>query len=113
MRLNSWGHCLKLATISHEDGLDLLSDRDQISAQWDSAIIVPAVTPFFQLITLRNMDAHKTSLSATTELADALKAFGIDQTQCVAGWGLALDRVYDTILSSLSTLNTLIDESWA
>jgi hypothetical protein len=103
----------QLATISRKDGLDILSDRDQVSAQWNTAAIVPDVTPFFKLITLRNTDAHNISSSANTELADALKSFAIDQTTCVAGWGLALDRIYDTILSSLSTLSTLIDESWA
>jgi hypothetical protein len=103
----------QLATISRKDGLDLLSDRDLVFAQWNAAAIVPDATPLFGLIALRNMDAHKTSSSWTAELADALKPFGIDQTQCAAGWGLALDRIYDTILASLSALNTLIDESWA
>src|SRR6266849_1432271 len=101
----------QLATISHDEGLDLISDRGQISPKWNASAILPNVTPLFELLTLRTMDAHKASSSDTAKLADALKVFDVDETQCVGGWGLALDRVYDKSASSLDAINSLIDQS--
>jgi hypothetical protein len=106
------GTLCQLATISHDEGLDLISDRGQISPKWNASTILPDVTPLFALRTLRTMDAHKTSSSDTAKLADALKVFAIDATQCVAGWGLAMDRVYDKSASSLDAISSLIDQSW-
>ena len=102
----------QLATISHDEGINLISDCVQVSPKWNGSIILPEVTPLFELLTLRTMDAHRTSSSDTANLADALKVFAIDETQCVSGWGLALDRVYDKSASSLEGINNLIDQSW-
>ena len=38
----------------------------------------------------------------------ALKAFGIDEKDCIAGWGLSMDKVYDTLIVALRELNQRI-----
>lgn len=98
----------QLATISNEGGFNLVSDRAHISASWNPARIVPEFQPLFALNGLRTVEAHKLSTSTPAKVSDALEAFGIDENQCRAGWGTALDLVYDRTNSSLEQVNKLI-----
>jgi hypothetical protein len=103
----------QLATTSNKGGFNLVSDRAQVSASWDAARIVPELQPLFALNGLRTVEAHKLSTSAPAKVSDALGAFGIDENQCRAGWGTALDLVYDRTASSLEQVNKLIQEACA
>jgi hypothetical protein len=103
----------QLATISTDAGLDLVADSAQIVSNWQADVKIDALKPLFAMLTLRTADAHKTSSSTPGEITKALEVFGIDETQCQGGWGQALDRIYDTIVSSLTTLDDLIDDAWA
>ena len=103
----------QLAKLSQDEGLDLVSDCTHISSKWDATVVIPSVTPLFSLLALRTADAHKTSSSTPGKISDALNAFGIDEAQCLGGWGLALDQVYDKTASSLTAIDKLIADSQA
>ena len=103
----------QLATTSNEGGFNLISDRAQVSASWNPSLIVPQFKPLFALNGLRTVEAHKLSTSTPAKVSDALGAFGIDENQCRAGWGTALDLVYDQATSSLEQVNKLVQESYA
>lgn len=105
------GTLCQLAAIAQDEGLKLIADSAHIAPKWDVSVLIPIVTPLFKLIALRTADAHKTSSSTKQTIAGALEAFGIDGNQCKSGWGLALDTVYDTIGSSLTAINGLIEEA--
>jgi hypothetical protein len=101
----------QLATISNEGGFNLVSDRAQVSASWNPARIVPDLQPLFALNGLRIVEAHKLSSSAPEKVSDSLGVFGIDENQCRAGWGTALDLVYDRTASSLEQVKGLLQEA--
>jgi hypothetical protein len=98
----------QLATTSNENGFALISDCTQVSAAWDGNRIIPDLRPLFALNALRTAEAHKVSKSTPAKISDALEVFGIDQTQCRAGWGEALDLVYDQTASALEEINKLV-----
>jgi len=101
----------QLAAVSNEGGFDLISDCAQVSAAWNATRIVPELQPLFALNVLRTVDAHKLSKSTPAKISDALEVFGIDENQCRAGWGKALDLVYDRTASSLDEINNLIRDA--
>jgi len=103
----------QLATISNESGFNLVSDRAQVSASWNPARIVPDLQPLFALNGLRTVEAHKLSTSTPEKVSDSLGVFGIDENQCRAGWGTALDLIYDRTASSLEHVNKLVQEAGA
>jgi len=98
----------QLATISNDNGFALVSDCAQVSATWDANRIIPELRPLFALNALRTAEAHKLSKSTPAKISDALEAFAIDQVECRAGWGKALDLVYDQTASSLEEIDKLI-----
>lgn len=98
----------QLATISIESGFALVSDCAQVSAAWDANRMIPQFRSLFALNALRTAEAHTLSTSTPAKISDALEVFGIDQAQCRAGWGKALDLVYDQTASSLEEIDKLI-----
>jgi hypothetical protein len=74
--------------------------------------VVPAFDAIFALQILRVNGAHNLSGKKKVEYLKALRAFGINEKDCVSGWGLAVDRVYDTLIRSFKALNELIIKAW-
>jgi hypothetical protein len=102
----------QLSAVAEEGGLDLVNDCQQISSAWDPNRIVAELQPAFALNALRTADAHKFSTSTPTKIVDALAVFGIDEIKYRTGWGLALDRVYDRMISSMEKLEYSIREAF-
>jgi hypothetical protein len=44
-------------------------------------------------------------------MIETLKAFGIDHQQHVSGWGGALDKIFDTVITSLTAMKQLLLDS--
>jgi hypothetical protein len=59
----------------------------------------------FALNGLRTAAAHNVM---NQQVEDALDALGIDEAACHSGWGLALDRVYDEVITALGSSSQLI-----
>jgi hypothetical protein len=117
--INQFGSLKLLATVSQlasicgETGLDLISDREQLSGKWDATLKLAPLNRLFALNILRTSDAHNSSSSAREKNAATLEVFKIDEAGCHDGWGRALDRVYDQTSESLEEINRLIAESWS
>jgi hypothetical protein len=102
----------QLAAICGEQGFDLISDCEQVCAQWEPARVIPGLERLFALNGLRTADAHTLSGSVPAKVAGALEKFGIDEAACRSGWGKALDEVYDQTIASLGEIDRLIADSW-
>jgi hypothetical protein len=92
---------IQLAKIAERSGLSLVSEFEQVNAQWDARVKLPVLSPLFALNSLRTGDVHSNSASTPARVSDALTTFATDQSECVNGWGKALDRVYDLLGSSM------------
>lgn len=95
---------IQLAKIVERSGLGLVSEFEQVNAQWDARVKLPALSPLFALNSLRTGDVHSNSASTPARVSDALATFAIDESECVNGWGKALDRVYDLLGSSMTEM---------
>lgn len=102
----------QLATVSKENGFALVSDNAQVSAMWDANRTILELRALFAVNALRTAEAHKVSKSTPAKISEALEVLGIDQTECRAGWGKALDRVYDQMAMSLQEINKLLSEAF-
>lgn len=98
----------QLATIAREQHWGLVTDSALILAQWDKKKILDYYKPLFALNVLRQADAHTSSSFDPKNQAVQLAAFGINPDKYKAGWGLALDLVYDTMAESLRLATDLL-----
>ena len=63
----------------------------------------------FALNDLRQLADHRTRTGRREKLNNALRIFGLNPAEYAAGWGLALDAVYDGVVETLEVAsNTLI-----
>jgi hypothetical protein len=99
----------QLATIAKNEGWGLISDAELVIKGWDKDTKFDFYKPFFALNVLRTIDAHG-SPSVGDPMAQSanLEVFGIDPNQFKAAGGLALDRVYDSLIKSLSDVTLLL-----
>jgi hypothetical protein len=107
------GTICQLAQLAVDSGLDLIQDRASIAAQWDAKVELDPLRPLFKLNGLRVADAHSLSASISQEMIEARKVFGVDHQQYVSGWGGALDRIFDTVIPSLTAVKQLLLDSLA
>lgn len=98
----------QLATIAREQHWGLVTDSALILAQWDKNKILDYYKPLFALNVLRQADAHTSSSLDPKNQSAQLATFGIDPDNYKAGWGLALDLVYDTMTESLRQATKLL-----
>ena len=98
----------QLAMIAHEQHWSLVSDSALIVAQWDKNKLLDSYKPLFALNVLRQADAHTSSSLDPKNQSAQLAAFGIEPDKYKAGWGLALDLVYDTVTGSLRQATHLL-----
>jgi hypothetical protein len=98
----------QLATIAHEQHWSLVTDSTLILGQWDKNSFLDYYKPLFALNVLRQADAHTSSSLDPKNQAAQLAAFGIDPDKYKAGWGLALDLIYDTATESLRRATELL-----
>jgi hypothetical protein len=98
----------QLATIAHEQHWCLVTDSALILAQWDKNKLLDCFKPLFALNILRQADAHTSSSIDPKNQSAQLATFGIDPDNYKAGWGLALDLVYDTMAESFRLATDLL-----
>jgi hypothetical protein len=105
------GTICQLAQLAVDSGLDLIQDKASIAAQWDAKVELDPLRPLFKLNGLRVADAHSLSASMSQEMIETLKVFGIDHQQHISGWGGALDKIFDTVIASLTAMKQLLLDS--
>jgi hypothetical protein len=99
----------QLSKMAIEHGQTLLENSSHSAAMWDAKTIIDDLSPLFALNGLRIASAHNL---LDDQVKKALDVFEIDEAACHDGWGLALDRVYDQVISSLQSLNRQIVKAW-
>jgi hypothetical protein len=98
----------QLATVAQEQHWGLVTDSALILAQWDKSKLLDYYKPLFALNVLRQADSHTSSSLDPKNQASQLATFGIDPDNYKAGWGLALDLVYDRMTVSLRQATELL-----
>jgi hypothetical protein len=99
----------QMAHLSVDRGFNLLGDAKVVAKLWAPTTPAPKeLDAMFSLQVLRVSGAHNLGAKKRVEYLKALKVFGINEKNCVAGWGLSLDKVYDTVIIGLRDLNQLI-----
>ncbi len=99
---------LQLCQISHETGLDIAEQGDAIAERWDKELLIEELRPLFSLVDLRNTAGHKTSADTAKKVQAALEVFEIQEQEMVAGWGRAIDQVYDRMVDCLYSISAVI-----
>ena len=97
---------IQLARLSNQSGLSFVLEGTTLYGRLKelqdngSPRLVPSL---FVLNDLRQLDAHRAGSSEKQKFESALRAFALDAASFGAGWGLALDVVYDRIAEALET----------
>lgn len=97
-----------MCQVANETGLALNAGDSSVWDRLSRDGTTPArpITHLFALYDLRIVKAHVTGDRA--KLFDCLSRFGIDQNDTTAGYGLALDRVYDALIAELDRVNQTV-----
>lgn len=65
--------------------------------------------PTFSLNQLRQKAAHRTGQGFAATLASDLEKFGVASAAQVAGWGSAVDLLYDAMISDFAGIAELLE----
>jgi hypothetical protein len=95
---------LQLCEVSLDTGLDMVGQRTEIVDRWDQNVRLDYLRPLFALVDLRIVAGHNLGRQEDEKIAAALKVFGLQEDSMNAGWGLALDRVYDHLIETLTEI---------
>lgn len=95
---------LQLCAVSLETGLDIAGQRAEVVDRWDQKVRLDYLRPLFALVDLRNASGHDLGTRENEKIAEALEVFDLQEDSMNAGWGLALDRVYDRTTQTLDAI---------
>lgn len=104
------GTLSQLATICKQSGYNWPTDVSHVVNGWDKDLRVPAMRRLFSLNQLRQKGSHRNETGFAASLTGDLKAFGIDPGNQAAGWGMAVDILYDGLIDDLNALSDLFAE---
>ena len=105
------GTLCQLASIAKDSGHRWPEDSAHFVGSWDKEQRIPALRRLFSLNQLRLKAAHRTGADFAASLANELGAFGIDSAAQAAGWGKAVDSVYDGLIGDFNAVATLLRPS--
>jgi hypothetical protein len=91
---------VQLAIVSARTGLSL-TEEPQLSERAKEDASPTPIQRLLALNELRILASHRSESSSQSRIDDALKEFGLTRAEHVAGWGLALDAVYDGVAEAL------------
>lgn len=97
---------MQLCSIALESGLDLVGDRKVIIARWDRNVKLEELEVLFALVSLRNLEAH---ILSEEKVEASLKIYEIDSDNMSAGWGIAVDLVYDKLTENLVKIVQILE----
>ncbi|HWE73338.1 MAG TPA: hypothetical protein VG328_09285 [Stellaceae bacterium] len=97
-----------LCQVAHSSGLRFGTGSTEVWARFATDGTTPAqpIASIFTIQDMRILKAHKSG--DRDRLASCLSRFNIEINQTAAGFGLALDHVYDTLISEIETAATKI-----
>lgn len=86
-----------LAQLARTSALDLVADRTAVVARFAAPADPSPCRRLFALNGIRQLDAHRAGASFTENLKQGLRAFGVDPASTAAGFGRAIDVIYDEL----------------
>ena len=95
-------YLIRLAGLATRTGLQISSGTQLQDRLKDEAAASP-LGRLFALYELRLLADHRTGTSRQKRFDEALDTFGLTPAAYGAGWGLALDAVYDRVAETLET----------
>lgn len=98
---------MQLCSIALESGLDLVTQHEEIIARWNPEIRLEELKFLFALADLRNAASH---ISSETKVQAALEVYGINADNMNAGWGAAVDQVYDKLTENLVKIGEILHQ---
>lgn len=99
---------LQLCATSVETGLSLDEHRAEVASRWVDDARLDALQPLFALVDLRMAASHSLGTKEPEKVRTALKVYGLDENIMTAGWGLAVDQIYDRLTMSLNELISIV-----
>lgn len=102
------GALCQLATLCKGAGHRWPEDSIHIVAEWNKDVRIPVLRRLFAVNQLRQKAAHRTGTGFAASLATDLDAFGIQAAAHVAGWGAAVDRLYDGLIEDFNVISALL-----
>lgn len=100
-------HLIQLADLASRAGLPL-ANGEEIHDRLKEETVGNPMERLFALNELRQLADHRAHTSRNERLADALKVFDLNRGAYAAGWGLALDAVYDGIADALEAASSVL-----
>lgn len=98
-------YLIRLADLATRTGLPISSGTELQNRLKEEAAASP-LARLFALNELRQLADHRTETSWQQRFEKALETFGLNPAAYAAGWGLALDAVYDGIAETLEMVAT-------
>lgn len=97
------------ARLAKDAGLDPVNDSKTVIARNGSQSNTNTCKILFALNSLRQLDAHPSRKSYSSKLENGLRIFDIDPMSTAAGYGHAIDMVYDKVYSELKECTEAFD----
>ena len=102
---------IRLAEEADQAGLQVSSEGRELYGRLQTASNPSnALKLLFKLNDLRQMDVHRTS-SENGHFSNALREFRLDPASFAAGWGTALDVIYDQISETLESVTSTLNRT--
>ena len=98
----------QLACVAKEAGHHWPDDSAHFLSAWDKDSRIPSMRRLFAVNQLRIKAAHRTGTEFANSLAADLKVFGIQPAVQAAGWGRAVDSIYDGLIEDLTAITTIL-----
>ena len=98
----------QMTSVASEHGYKLPDDADLVAGLWSAETRLPYLERLFALNSLRICQAHAPSGKNDQKIADAATVFGIDANSTVAGWGYAIDTLYDGLITDLNLIANML-----
>lgn len=101
----------QLSKACKDAGYQWPDDAANIVPMWDKELQISSLRRLFTVNQLRLKAAHRTGAGFAASLANDLKVFGIVPAAQAAGWGRAVDSVYDGLIEDFTAIATLLTPS--
>lgn len=102
---------IKILKVSIETGLEVTSNSTEILKRISFPIKLKEISFLFCLYDIRTYASHREGSDIMKKYLHALDFFNIDNDFMKShGWGIAVDKIYDNIITSLETIKNIVNK---
>lgn len=102
---------IKILKVSIDTGLEITSNSTEILKRINFPIKLEEISFLFFLYDIRTYASHREGSDTIKKYHHALDFFNIDNDFMKShGWGIAIDKVYDKIITSLETIKNIVNK---